>query len=134
MTASPLAPSLVGLDQGSIVTKAFLRAAEELGVTAKGLAPVIGESEATLSRMKNYGFVIAPGTKAFEVAVLFVRLFRLLDAIADGDPQVARAWLSTANEALEGRPVDKIQTIAGLLDVIAYLDTRSLHGLQTGFA
>ena len=47
--------------------------------------------------MKNYGFVIAPGTKAFELAVLFVRLFRLLDATVGGDPHVARAWLSNAN-------------------------------------
>ena len=63
-------------------------------------------------------------TKPFELAVLFVRLFRSLDAIVGGDPQVSRAWLSNANEALDGRPVDKIRTVAGLLDVIAYLDAR----------
>lgn len=124
MTASPLAPSLVGPDQGTVVTKALLRAAEDLGITARALSPVIGVSEATLSRMKNDGFALAPGTKPFELAVLFVRLFRALDAIVGGDPQVARAWLHNANEALEGRPVEKIRTIAGLLDVIAYLDAR----------
>ena len=124
MPASPLAPSLVGPDQGTIVTKALLRAAEELGVTARALAAVIGVSEATLSRMKNESFALAPGTKPFELAVLFVRLFRSLDAIVGGDPQVARAWLSNSNEALDGRPVEKIRTISGLMDVIAYLDAR----------
>ncbi len=124
MTASSLASSLVGPDQGTVVTKALLRAAAELGLTAKALARVIGVSEATLSRMKKDGFALAPGTKPFELAVLFVRLFRSLDAIAGGDPQVARAWLSNANDALDGRPVDRIRTIAGLLDVIAYLDAR----------
>lgn len=126
MTAQPpgLAHRAVRREEGTVVTKALLRAAEELGLTAKALAAVIGVSEATLSRMKKDGFALAPGTKPFELAVLFVRLFRSLDAIVGGDPQVARAWLGNANDALDGRPVDKIRTIAGLLDVIAYLDAR----------
>ena len=74
--------------------------------------------------MKTDDFLLAPATKPFELAVLFVRLFRSLDAIAGGNPRVARAWLVNSNAALDGRPVDKIQTITGLLDVIAYLDTR----------
>ena len=126
MTAAPSdrARHTVAPDPGRVVTKALLRAAEELGLTARALAPVIGVSEATLSRMKKDGFALAPGTKPFELAVLFVRLFRSLDAIVGGDPQAARAWLTNANEALDGRPVDRIRTIAGLLDVIAYLDAR----------
>ena len=126
MTAAPSdrARHTVAPDPGRVVTKALLRAAEELGLTARALAPVIGVSEATLSRMKKDGFALAPGTKPFELAVLFVRLFRSLDAIVGGDLQIARAWLTNANEALDGRPVDRIRTIAGLLDVIAYLDAR----------
>ena len=114
----------VAPDAGRVVTKAVLRAAEQLGVTAKALSSVIGVSEASLSRMKTDDFSLAPGTKPFELAVLFVRLFRSLDAIVGGDPQVARAWLVNSNAALDGRPVDRIRTIAGLLDVIAYLDAR----------
>ena len=126
MAASPLdlKHKAVGPDQGTVVTKALLRAAEELGFTARALAPVIGVSEATLSRMKKDDLALAPGSKPFELAVLSVRLFRSLDAIVGGDPHVARAWLSNANEALDGRPIEKIRTIAGLLDVIAYLDAR----------
>ena len=126
MATSPPDPArhAVAPDQGRVVTKAVLRAAEQLGVTAKALSSVIGVSKASLSRMKTDGFALAPGTKPFELAVLFVRLFRSLDAIAGGDPHVARAWLSNPNEALDGRPVDKIRTITGLLDVIAYLDAR----------
>ena len=126
MTASPpdFAHRVVRPEEGAVVTKALLRAADELGVTAKALAAVVGVSEATVSRMKNDGFALAPGTKPFELAVLFVRLFRSLDAIVGGDRQVARAWLRNANKALDGRPVDRIRTITGLLDVIAYLDAR----------
>lgn len=121
---SDLTQPAVPSNQGAIVTTALLRAAEDLGITARALAPVIGVSEATLYRMKNDGFALAPGTKPFELAVLFVRLFHALDATVGGDPQVARAWPHNANEAFDGRPVEKIRTSAGLLDVIAYLDTR----------
>ena len=106
------------------MTKAVLRAAEPLGVTARALSSLIGVSEGSLSRIKTDSFSLAPATKPFKLAVLFVRLLRSLNAIAGGNPQVARAWLVNSNPALDGRPVDKIQTITGLLDVIAYLDAR----------
>jgi hypothetical protein len=110
--------------ESSVLTKATLRAADMLDVTAKVLSSVIGVSEATVSRMRRQEFLLERGTKPFELAVLFVRLFRSLDAIAGGDSAVARAWLRNANTALGGRPLEKILTIAGLFDVIAYLDSR----------
>ncbi len=111
-------------DQAAVLTKAVLRAAEQLGVSAKALSSVIGVSEATLSRMKKGNYKLEAATKPFELAVLFVRLFRSLDAIAGGDAKVACSWLNNNNEILDGRPVEKIRTIAGLMDVIAYLDAR----------
>ena len=126
MAASPPDPArhAVAPDQGDVVTKAVLRAAEQLGVTTRAFSSLIGVSEESLSRLKTDNFSLAPGTKPFELAVLFVRLFRSLDARAGGDPEVARAWLVDSNAALDGRPVDKIRTITGLLNVIAYLDAR----------
>ncbi len=109
---------------GPVITKAVLRAADGLGVRAKPLAAILGVSEATLSRMKKGGFALEAGTKPFELGVLFVRLFRSLDAIVGGDERVARAWLEAANLALGAPPIEKIKTIAGLIDVIAYLDAR----------
>ncbi len=111
-------------DQAVVLTKAVLRAAEQLGVSAKALAMVIGVSEATLSRMKKGDYALEAGTKPFELAVLFVRLFRSLDAIVGGDAKVARSWLNNSNEILDGRPLEIVRTIAGLMDVIAYLDAR----------
>ena len=64
------------------------------------------------------------GSKPFELAVLFVRLFRSLDAITGGDETVSRAWLKNFNSALDGKPLEKILTISGLFNVIAYLDSR----------
>jgi len=118
------APSRVQPDQGVVLTKAVLRAGDKLDVRAKQLALVLGLSETTLSRMKKGDFVLEVDTKPFELGVLFVRLFRSLDAIVGGDEAVARSWLENPNLALDGRPVEKIRTVVGLTDVIAYLDAR----------
>jgi hypothetical protein len=110
--------------EGPVLTRAAVRAADSLDLTAKMLAAVIGVSEATVSRMRKGDFALERGTKPFELAVLFVRLFRSLDAIVGGDESVARAWLKNANTALGGAPAEKIRTVAGLVDAIAYLDAR----------
>jgi hypothetical protein len=85
---------------------------------------VIGVSEPTVSRMRRNEYALERGTKPFELAVLFVRLYRSLDAIVGGDETVARSWLRNSNSALNGKPVEKIQTVAGLVDAIQYLDAR----------
>lgn len=111
-------------EAGMVITKAVVRAAERLRLTARILSAVIGVSEATVSRMKRQEFGLEPGTKPFELGVLFVRLFRSLDAIVGGDDAVAAAWLTNPNLALDARPIEKLQTVSGLVDVIAYLDAR----------
>jgi len=110
--------------ENTVLTRATLRAADLLDITARMLASVIGVSEATVSRMRRQEVLLERGTKPFELAVLFVRLFRALDAIVGGDETIARAWLKNANTAFDGVPLEKIQTITGLVDVIAYLDSR----------
>ena len=111
-------------EAGPVMTRAVVRAADQLRLTARILASVIGVSEATVSRMKRGEFNLEPRTKPFELAVLFVRLFRSLDAIVGGDNAVAAAWIANPNTALDARPVEKLQTVSGLVDVIAYLDAR----------
>lgn len=107
-----------------VLAKAALRAADALGLTAKVLGAVIGLSEPTISRLKRGEFALERKTKPFELALLFVRLFRSLDAIVSGDEVVARAWLRNDNTVLGGKPIDNIQTVPGLVDAIAYLDAR----------
>lgn len=111
-------------DPAAVLTKAVLRAAEQLGVSALVLGTMIGLSGPSISRMKRGEFRLAEGSKPFELGLLFVRLFRSLDAITSGDIAVARAWLRNPNTALGGTPLDKMQTITGLMDVIGYLDAR----------
>lgn len=110
--------------EAAVVTKAVLRAAEQLGITNRVLANVIGLSEATVSRMRAGEYELQRDQKPFELAVLFVRLYRSLDAIVGGDKNVASTWLQNANRALDDRPLSLIQTIPGLVNVIGYLDAR----------
>ena len=110
--------------QETVLTTAVLRAADKLAVKQAALAAILGVSEATISRMKKGDYVLHAGAKAFELGVLFVRLFRSLDAIVGGDEAVARAWLANPNLALDAKPAEKIRTVPGLMDVIAYLDAR----------
>ena len=109
---------------GPVLTKAALRAADRLGISNKILARVVGLSEASVSRMGTGAYMLAPGDKAFELAVMFIRLFRSLDALVHGDDAVAAGWMKNPNLALGGVPLDLIQTVSGLVHVLAYLDAR----------
>ena len=93
-------------------------------MTNRVFANVIGVSEATVSRMRSGRYTLQPGQKAFELAVLFTRLYRSLDAIVGGDDAVAGAWLRNRNAALADEPLALIQTAPGLMNVIQYLDAR----------
>lgn len=110
--------------EASVVTKAALRATERLSLRNNVLARIVGVSEPTVTRMRKGEYLLEPGQKPFELAVLFVRLYRSLDAIVGGNDTVAADWIKNKNTALDATPLDLIQTVAGLTDVIAYLDSR----------
>ena len=117
-------------EQAAVVTKAVVRAAERLALSNRVLAAVLGVSEATVSRMSKpsaQSYQLDPGSKPYELAVLFVRLYRSLDTLVDGDVAAARAWLRNDNTAIGATPLSQISTVAGLVNVIGYLDTRRAH-------
>lgn len=99
-------------------------AAETMGLTAKRLAAVIGASGPTVSQMKAGAYVLDNKGKPYQLAVMLIRLFRSLDAIVGGETRVLRQWLVSPNTVLGGKPIDKLETISGLTDVLAYLDAR----------
>ena len=115
-TAAAAAP-----DPASVLTRATLSAAGRLGLRSRELAAVIGASEASVSRLKQ-ARVLDAGTKEGELALLFLRLFRSLDALLGGDEARARAWLRAENLHLGGVPADRIRSVEGLIDVVQYLD------------
>ena len=109
-------------DTGAVLSRATVRAARFLGVAQAELAEVIGVSGATLSRLANGQKQLDPGSKPWQLAALFVRLFRSLDAIVGSDDAAARAWLRGENSALGGVPLRLIRDPAGLVRTVDYLD------------
>ena len=108
-------------DPASVLTRAVLSAAARLGLRSRELAAVVGASEASVSRLKG-ARLLDPGSKEGELALLFLRLFRSLDALMGGDELRARAWLRAENTHLGGVPAERIRTVEGLIDVVQYLD------------
>lgn len=113
--------------ESAVITEAAIRAADQLKIPAGAFAAIIGLDEATVARIRRGGFRLEPGTKPFELAVLFVRLFCSLDAIVGGDDELAASWLASPNKFLNARPIEKLQTVTGLVDVIAHLAGRRTH-------
>jgi hypothetical protein len=103
-----------------VLTRAVLRAAEALGLTQRDLAPVLGVSAATVSRLPRRP--LDPRSKEGELAILFVRLFRSLDALLGGSAEACRRWFHAANAHVGGVPAEMVGSVTGLVHVIEYLD------------
>jgi hypothetical protein len=115
-TAAPRA------EPDAVLTRAVLRAAELLALSAATLAQVLGVSEASVSRMGAGSRRVNPTSKEGELALLLVRAYRSLDALVGADDAQRRAWMSGHNHALGGTPAELIQRADGLVAVVAYLD------------
>jgi transcriptional regulator with XRE-family HTH domain len=109
-------------DDASVLTKGVTRAAMLLGLSQRQLADTLGLSAPTASRLFSGQYRLSPArAKEWEMGVLFVRLFRSLDALW-GHEGTARAWLETYNTALGAAPIELMRTASGLVRVVDYLD------------
>lgn len=112
----------IDAEPGPTLSKAVVRAAELLGLTQASLADVLGVSRPTASRLVGGSYQLDRSrAKEWELALLFVRVFRSLDAIV-GHGEAARTWMKGENLALGGRPVDLIRSAEGLVRAVHYLD------------
>ena len=125
MTAAPAAASTANpataADRRRVLTGATLKAADLLDIPQTVLAKLLGVSAPQVSRMRQGAYLLDESRKEWELAALFLRLYRSLDSIASNDE--ARAWLSSRNRGLNGeKPVALITSAAGLVRVVDYLD------------
>jgi uncharacterized protein (DUF2384 family) len=122
-TSSPSQTPIVTDKSAATLSKAFLNAARELGVSQAAVADVLGVSDATASRFFAGTYQLNPSRKyEWEFALLFVRIYRSLTAIV-GAGEPARTWLHGENKGLVGRPIELIRTAQGLIRVLEYLDS-----------
>ena len=110
--------------EAAVLTRAALRTAELLDVPQRTLAGIIGVSASTISRAASARAPLDADSKAGELARLWVRVFRSLDAIVGSNDAAARAWLTSPNAAFGGaRPLDRLRDAEGLVHVLHYLDS-----------
>jgi hypothetical protein len=107
---------------GQTLTRAALRAAELLDIPQSELGSILGVSPATVSRMAAGRYLLQPDRKEWQLAALFVRLFRSLDSITGGREDLSRAWLHSNNRALSGVPADLLTNVESFVRVVHYLD------------
>jgi uncharacterized protein (DUF2384 family) len=104
-----------------VLTRALHRATKNLGMAQGDVAKTIGVSDASVSRLFAEQRTIDPKTKEGELTILFLRLYRSLDALV-GSEEAARKWFHAPNHHLRGTPAELVKTVEGLVDVIQYLD------------
>jgi transcriptional regulator with XRE-family HTH domain len=120
--ANQAAPAVRAEERRQVLTAAVTRAGEILGLKQADLGEVLGLSAPTVSRMARGEYLLDPARKEWQLATLFVRMFRSLDSIVGGREAPARAWLTSRNDGLDGVPAELISDVQGLVNVVQYLD------------
>jgi hypothetical protein len=104
------------------LTQAVLKAAELLAIPQAELAIILGLSPASVSRMGSGQYLLQPDRKEWQLAALFVRLFRSLDSITGGRDDLSRAWLHSHNSSLRSAPAALLADVESFVRVVQYLD------------
>ena len=108
--------------EAKVVTKALRNAADYWKISNKHLGEIVGLSEATVSRLKHDKYQLEYDSKQWQLALMFLRVFRGLDAYMGGHAENERTWLGAGNSALGGVPLEMMQSVEGLVNVVQYID------------
>lgn len=108
--------------QQTVLSNAFLRAGDFLGLTGRELAGIVGVSASTLTRLRRGDTRLEPNGKHWELARLFVKLAAGLGTLTGSDEKAARQWLDSYNHDLDAVPRERIRSIAGLTDTLEYVE------------
>jgi transcriptional regulator with XRE-family HTH domain len=108
-------------DPDTVLAKAVLSAADQLGLKQAELASVLGIHRTAVSRLKQ-SLSLDPHSKQGELALLLVRMARALFALTGGDKDWIHHFMRTPNKLTGGIPVKQIETIQGLMEVLQFVD------------
>lgn len=104
------------VDDRMILAKATARAGKALGFNQDETADIVGRDRSVFTRG------IDPTDKAGELALLLIRVYRGLFALVGGEGEQMRHWIRTENRHTGGVPAEQLHTVAGLVEVVSYLD------------
>lgn len=109
------------VEKNVVLAKAVLNAAEQLELKQTQLAAILGVHRTAISRLKSNP-ELDPSSKQGELALLLIRIYRALYALAGGDLDWMRHFINTPNLVTGGVPVQQIESITGLVSVVNFLD------------
>lgn len=105
-----------------MLSEAVSRAAANWNLTDADLGRIVGISRTSAMRLSTGEFQLRRGKPEFELGQYFVRIFRSLDSIMGSDDEASISWLKSHNLDLQGRPLDMMRSIGGLVRVADYID------------
>jgi hypothetical protein len=111
----------------SLLTKALLRAAEQLDLAAD-LSPLLQIAAEDIAQLRSGSRLLDPGKPEWAEAQRIVGLFRTMIELL-GTSERAKAWLGAPNDTLGARPIDLLRTTDGEL-VYRYLSSVRKHELR----
>ena len=114
-------------DKAEVLAKAIANAADYWGLNNAQLGEIIGLSEASISRLRNGKAPLSPESKQGQLALIFLRIYRGLDAYLGGNTENEKAWLRAQNTALRGIPLDVMRNVEGLTSTVQYVDYMRGH-------
>ncbi|MBW4933069.1 MbcA/ParS/Xre antitoxin family protein [Marinobacter sp. F4206] len=101
----------------ALLSKALINAGKAFGFNQTELAEIVGRNRTGLVRDG-----IDPDSKAGELALLFIRLYRSVYALTGGEAEAMKHWINTENRYFEAIPRQLIRSAEGLVRVNYYLD------------
>ncbi|MBU0603389.1 MAG: MbcA/ParS/Xre antitoxin family protein [Gammaproteobacteria bacterium] len=104
-------------DQAAVLAEAFVNAGRALGMTQAELGLVVGKDRSAISRGH-----LDPASKAGELALLLIRIYRALFVLVGGDGDAMQHWMRTHNLHTGAIPRDQVRSVQGLINVLEYLD------------
>lgn len=105
----------------TVLAKAVLNAAAQLGLKQADLAAVLGIHRTAVSRLKQNPS-LDPKSKQGEIALLLVRVARALFALTGGDEDWIKHFMHTHNRLTGGVPARQVESIQGLTTVLQFVD------------
>lgn len=115
------APDLAKRSQ--VLSTAVAETARHLDIGPTALGKIIGVSQPVASRLLSGAYAIKEGSKEWELAALFVRMYRGLFSIVGNNDELAKDWLRSGNLAFGGQePIGVIKNVQGLVHACEYID------------
>ena len=103
------------------LTPAVLQAAELLGLYRAELARVLNLQCGDIGRLSAAREHLVPGSRSWQQAVRFIRLYRALFAAMQADEAAMCHWLRADNRQLQGVPLLLLVDEGRLAEVLEYL-------------